>query len=600
MNNINLQTKIIISFSIVMFVMVISFGLYISLYFMKIQEDRIIENIEELTSKFTKQIDYYMRDLTQSARNLAYEPGLIEQLKIINQFDDINDYDLTMFDRNIGDTIARVVSLNSFSLSPNIAYTNIYVYSKNMKYKYSFTSTSVGNLEKVLRDKLYQNDLEKDKFTIYCSNSNTSQASAPNYSIIIPIMDNLGNLCGYLEIIQDNHVLDEIFNVGSLGKCIIIDKYNNIVYLKEPLGDKTLTFLTSSKTSGGSYLRDSSNNYFFHFKSVYSQWHVFIQYTTESLFAPLNTMKFANYIFIFVLLILSLMFIYYFSRILTTPIIKLRDEILKVNGSNMEFNFDGVSYNNEIEMLNKAFQDMLFRLKESVQSEITAHKEEAKARFSALQAQMSPHFIHNVLYLISISIRNNKGDDAVKMCKQLSNMLRYIVNSPFSTVTLEEEISYMWNYLSLQEKSYGDAINYSIDLQESIKLITLPRLVIQPFVENAIQHGFIKCKPPWKISISCIEKNDSWVIIISDNGIGIKPDKLDEIWEKISGNNALVTQERSDDTPGMCSMGIVNTVMRLKLLYGEELSFDICSNNGSGTTVSISGPIKPQISSLEL
>jgi two-component system sensor histidine kinase YesM len=567
---------------------------------MKIQEDRIIENIEALTSTFTKQIDYYMRDLTQSARNLAYEPKLIEELNLINQSDDINDADRTVFDRNIGDTVARVVSLNSFSLSPNIVYTNIYIYSKNMKYRYSFTSTNVGNLDSVLHNKLYQNDLEKDKFTIYCSNTKTGQASSPNYSVIIPITDKMGNLCGYLEIVQDCQVLDEILNVGGLGKCIIIDKYNNIVYSKESLSDKTLTFLTSSKINRGSYLRDSNNNYFFHFKSVYSQWNIFIKYTTESIFAPLNTMKFANYIFIFVLLIISLLFMYYFSRILTTPIIKLRDEILKVNSSNMEFHFDGASYNNEIEMLNKAFQDMLSRLKESMQREITAHKEEAKARFSALQAQMSPHFIHNVLYLISICIRNKKDDDAIKMCKQLSNMLRYIVNSPFSTVTLEEEINYMWNYLSLQEKAYGDAISYRIDLQESIKSVTIPRLIIQPFVENAIQHGFEKCKPPWKISISCIENNNTWIIMISDNGIGIKPEKLDEIWEKISGNKTLLTQERSDDTPGMCSMGIVNTVMRLKLLYGDELNFNIGSAEGSGTTVTISGPIKTQVSALEL
>jgi two-component system sensor histidine kinase YesM len=601
MNKIKLQTKIIISFSVVMFVIFISFSLYISLYFMKIQEHRIIENIDDMTSKFTKQIDYYMRDLTQSARNLAYEPKLIEQLNLINQCDDINDYDRTVFDRNIGDTISRIISLNSFSLSPNIAYTNIYIYSKNMKYKYSFTSTIAGNLDKVLHNKLYKDDLEKDKFTIYCSNSNTGWASAPNYSVIIPLMDNLGNLCGYLEIIQDYHILGEVFNVGSLGKCIIIDKYKNIVYSKDPLSADTFSFLTSGKTvSSSNYLRDSNNNYFFHFKSIYSQWNVFIQYTTESLFAPLNSMKLANYIFIFVLLILSLIFICLFSKILTTPIIKLRDEVLKVNGDNMKLNFDGISYNNEIEMLNNAFQDMLSRLKESMQSEITAHKEEAKARFSALQAQMSPHFIHNVLYLISICIRNDKGEEAVKMCKQLSNMLRYIVNSPFSTVTLEEEISYMRNYLSLQERCYGESINYTIDLQDSVKLITLPRLVIQPFVENAIHHGFANCKPPWKIFISCIENKESWVITISDNGIGINPDILDEIRKKISGNKALITQEHPDDTPGMCSMGVANTVMRLKLLYGEELNFDISSCEGSGTTVSISGPIKAQVSSLEL
>ena len=79
-----------------------------------------------------------------------------------------------------------------------------------------------------------------------------------------------------------------------------------------------------------------------------------------------------------------------------------------------------------------------------------------------------------------------------------------------------------------------------------------------------------------------------------------KPDTLDEIRKKISGNKLLITQERPSDAPGMCSMGIANTVMRLKLLYGEELSFDISSNEEFGTTVSISGPVKAQVSSLEL
>ena len=100
--------------------------------------------------------------------------------------------------------------------------------------------------------------------------------------------------------------------------------------------------------------------------------------------------------------------------------------------------------------------NILEELKISIDHEIASSKAESEARLVALQAQIAPHFIHNVLYTISIAAQEVRTGDVVSMCKQLSDMLRYTVNSSAQTVRLEEEMRCIDNYLSLQAKNYEE------------------------------------------------------------------------------------------------------------------------------------------------
>lgn len=165
------------------------------------------------------------------------------------------------------------------------------------------------------------------------------------------------------------------------------------------------------------------------------------------------------------------------------------------------------------------------------------------------------------------------------MCKHLSDSLRYIVTSPYQHVTLAEELEHIRNYLSLVQQNYENDLEWEIIADDAVaNLIQLPRLVIQPFVENCIEHAFTNTDPPWRIKILVKLYNGIWAIEISDNGEGIEAGKINEIMNNISNSEAREHELHMPSSFG--NMGIVNTVNRLKLMYKNRLFFNLYNNAG--------------------
>jgi two-component system sensor histidine kinase YesM len=273
------------------------------------------------------------------------------------------------------------------------------------------------------------------------------------------------------------------------------------------------------------------------------------------------------------------------------PIRRLRSQIWRINYSNMKLKVDDRPKNNDLLLLNEAFQDLMERLQESIDREKKALHEEVTARNSALQAQIAPHFLHNVLYLISIAAQEGRTQVVSDMCKHLSDSLRYIVSSPYAHVTMTEELEHTRHYLSLVQQKYEEDLEWNIDADELTSEIRLPRLVIQPFVENCIEHAFFNTTPPWRIQITVKQYNGLWALEIKDNGEGFQPNKIEEILSNIQKSVSGMNHPPDRQT-ALGNMGIVNSVNRLKLMYSNRLFFNIYNNHsdeGKGATIQIIG-----------
>jgi len=267
--------------------------------------------------------------------------------------------------------------------------------------------------------------------------------------------------------------------------------------------------------------------------------------------------------------------------------------VLRVNLDNMRLDRDVNAHNDEIQLLSTAFQDMLERLRSAVDRAMLANREEMRARFGALQARIAPHFIHNVLYLISVQAHENRTADVEMTCKKLSDMLRYVVQSPFKTVTLDDEVAYAADYLALQKQNYEDFLTYTMTVAPAVRSVRLPRLVLQPFIENSIHNGFKTKLPPWKIDVACEAAADRWSITISDNGCGIDEATVRHLRETIAAKLDDFRASSPLEDQGIYGMGIINTHGRLRLMYGDLLGFDIRSGEDGGTTIHLSGPFLP-------
>ena len=285
-------------------------------------------------------------------------------------------------------------------------------------------------------------------------------------------------------------------------------------------------------------------------------------------------------------LTISLGYVYLTSRQLTRPIRQLQHFMEMTRLDNMRAEIPEKISNDEIEALYVSYRDVLERLNKSMLNEKRMSLLQLQAQFDLLQAQVNPHFIYNVLNVISN--RGMLSDDEIicDICGELAGMLRYATNTKEKYATVREEIQYMERYLHLLKYRYDHKMEYSIHIEQELYEEILPKIVLQQIVENAVIHGYEKLQARMEITVSGYKDDSGWYVKVHDSGAGISSDKQKELEEAIISVRKKLTKDRSNVELEIGGMGILNTYARLYLLYNEQLIFSI-SSNGEGTDVTI-------------
>ena len=237
---------------------------------------------------------------------------------------------------------------------------------------------------------------------------------------------------------------------------------------------------------------------------------------------------------------------------------------------------------NELEELYQAFQHMSDNLKDSMMELTEAKEQEVRARSMALQTQINPHFYYNSLSSISVLAENGDCDTVVKMCRNLSMIMRYITDTGHTTVTLADELDYVRKYLYCMKVRYQSSLNYNIDVDESILTENVPKLLIQPLVENAIRYGS-DCAPPWTITVSSYIADNCWKITVTDTGPGFSEEACARIAENLA---------KADQNPGLPELkinglGTVNVYLRWKIFCKGDIIFEYGNTEDGHGMVSI-------------
>lgn len=204
------------------------------------------------------------------------------------------------------------------------------------------------------------------------------------------------------------------------------------------------------------------------------------------------------------------------------------------------------------------------------------------AELLALQSQINPHFLHNTLETIYWEILRISGKPTIahRMLENLSDIMKYSLNSKDNLVTLKEEIENTKSYIEIQKYRYEDKFDVYWDYSPLVDNYKIKKLIFQPLVENSIYHGIIKKDIRCYIKIKIVKSDSHLRIFVADNGAGILPEKLDVIKQKLVSN-----EDFSDH------IGLFNTNKRLKLLYGDKYGIRIRSLPDKGTVVFIHIPI---------
>jgi len=234
----------------------------------------------------------------------------------------------------------------------------------------------------------------------------------------------------------------------------------------------------------------------------------------------------------------------------------------------------------ELRQLDLAYRQMLSRINKSISFEMRAY-------LRALQSQMNPHFLYNMLSAIVESGEEENSPRTVAMCMKLTEMMRYIADYHNDRVSFEQELQHARNYLDLMKERYETRFSYSIDADQDALSILVPKLIVQPLTENCFKHGFVGCRPPWRIDIRLRRLSGGWELTVQDNGVGFSRDKINEIHQRVvSFERDMSGSFESLKTEGM---GLINSILRLTLLQNTPPTYEIKNPPGGGTIVRIGG-----------
>ena len=277
-----------------------------------------------------------------------------------------------------------------------------------------------------------------------------------------------------------------------------------------------------------------------------------------------------------VMIVLSTVLSFLISRYMTRPLGNLMGTIQRIKKGETELRAD-TENKDEIGELGKNFNEMLDQMEELREKESRANLLLSQAEYKALQAQINPHFLYNTLETMS-SIAEIRGCPEVSMLSQsLSNIFRYSLNMKDQMSTVAQEINHLKNYCYVMSVRMQDNIDYIYDIDESLLKEKIPRISIQPLVENALNHGLRNKRGEKKVQIQIKRKEENVVIIVRDNGMGMDAAKINENLQK----NEMIQTEKGN------SVGLYNINARIKILYGDQYGIHVESVQGEGSSVFI-------------
>ncbi len=286
--------------------------------------------------------------------------------------------------------------------------------------------------------------------------------------------------------------------------------------------------------------------------------------------------------------------LFYVTKRATRPLRDLTASVKQVSYSNLSLELEFSDYPDEISSLNEAFEKMFYRLRQSMDEVVKMQACEMRANMVALQAQMDPHFLYNTLTVIKALSREGNTRQISLTCNYLVRMLRYISAYDEHSTSLKQELSHTENYLNLMKIRYEDQFTYSFSIDSTVETanLMLPKLTLQPLVENCFQHGFKSVAPPWNIRIRFWLEAPHWFVSVTDNGAGISPEKKQELLSKIS--EFLSHPSDSILSMKIGGMGLINTVARLQLKYKDQISFEIVNLPEGGTSIILGGILEDE------
>ncbi|RPK22702.1 cache domain-containing sensor histidine kinase [Paenibacillus xylanexedens] len=416
----------------------------------------------------------------------------------------------------------------------------------------------------------------------------------------IPSTERLGVLAIDLNMNTIAAICGRLYDPAK-EQIYVVDGQNQIIYQgrsevnhTDALREETASELNIARSSAGTarnvaghFEQDRSMYVYQQLGSTYADWTIVKQIPNETLYARATTLTWNNAMIAIAALVLVIIATLFISIRITGPLKQLMRYMNQIQAGRLHVDIH-LSSRDEFGVLARHFRDMMDTVNNLILREYRLEIANKTNQLKALQAQIHPHFLYNTLQSIGTLALQQQGQRAYILLSSLSKMLRYSMRDQ-TCVTLREEAEHARLYLELQQERFGDRLEVDLDFAEDTLSVEMPRMTLQPLIENYFKHGADIQPGKGHISLSSRRINDHWIEIeLNNNGPSIPEDKLLEIrgWLHQSHTTTGLSTQESDESE---SIGLRNVIRRLQLNShpGHSARLEINNREPNGVKITV-------------
>ncbi|MCM3175800.1 sensor histidine kinase [Paenibacillus sp. MER 99-2] len=394
-------------------------------------------------------------------------------------------------------------------------------------------------------------------------------------------LDKLGTLV--IRVRLDRIVQDQMQHPAEDSQLLITDG-KEVIYPTEPsVSEAEIESELKRIQPYGIATFEQGRNFVARAHSSYTDWVYLYMTPFDQMFKQVQFVKQLVTVIFIVIFLAALVFGFRFSRSITQPIAHLIKKMRNIEKGDLDKLEEAAlgdipsSPQNEVGLLHRTFKMMLQRIRELIDENYAKQLVIRETELKALQAQINPHFLYNTLESINWLAKVQKQRQISEMVEALGFLLRSSVNMSEKWITLERELDIVRSYVTIQRTRFEERLDFDMEIAPEVGTARIPKLTLQPLVENAIHYALEPSIDPCRIRIRARAEGDKVIIEVEDDGPGMTAEFLQQL------------QEGQIQTRGQ-GIGLSNIQERIRLTFGDEGTMVMSSSPGSGTVVSISIP----------
>jgi two-component system, sensor histidine kinase YesM len=571
-------------FTAIIVIAMLVVGLVLHGKFSRTAEESAYLNTEQIVEQVNFNVEYYLRGMEELFRQLEEK---------ISKSTDLSGKETMEQLATIVNTRNDLVSVSVFSPSGELLtgypYTNLREHAGIPEQRWFSYARSYPNYLQYSPPHVQNLFTGEYKWVVSLSQSVTIREGDRRMDAVMLLDVNfraIDDMCQRVSLGKKGYVY-----ITDPDGSLIYHPQQQLIYLglkKEGHADKTVNY-----SYGSFYDHEGGEKRLIHVKTVKNiGWKIIgVAYMNELVTSTKEISWFMFWFLVVVLLAVVIMSAY-MSAVISRPIKKLGQSMKSVERGDFEASIE-VRGTREVEQLSQRFNLMVSRIRELMRQNIREQEAKRKSELEVLQAQINPHFLYNTLNSVVRLAESGKNTEVITMITSLSKLFRISLSKGKNIIPVQDELEHIRHYLIIQNIRFKNQFDFVIEAGEETLTCRTLKLILQPLVENAIQHGIEMMQDTGHIKITCGIVEGKILLQVIDNGLGMSPETVKRLLDRDRdrGRDLERGPAKAIGTGSGSGVGVRNVHERIRLAFGEEYGLVFESELEEGTTVKVWLPV---------